>query len=141
MFVPNFGILGAVGPEKSLTQISLCIKLEWEMEKSKKVKRSQKKFQHYGFLLHKILQPSVGVYKMWRLSLLGAKKSVTKKIIRENENITNKRNDKHEDADSLFFIGEKEKWINKGNDKHEDADFVLHNTTSHTLCLYQVSKS
>ena len=74
--------------------------------------------------------------------------------------MTNKGNDKHEDADSLLhnsrrhtqylyeiskslmqkflrnltknFIGEKEKWINKGNYKHEDADSVLHNTTSHT---------
>ena len=39
------------------------------------------------------------------------------------------------------FIGEKEKWTNKGNDKQEDADSVLHNTTSHTQCLYQISKS
>ena len=37
------------------------------------------------------------------------------------------------------FIGEKEKWTNKGNDKHEDADSVLHNTTSHIQCLYQIS--
>ena len=29
----------------------------------------------------------------------------------------------------------------KGNDKHEDADSLLHNTTSHTQCLYQISKS
>ena len=39
------------------------------------------------------------------------------------------------------FIGEKEKWTNKGNDKHENADSVLHNTSSHTQCLYQISKS
>ena len=74
---------------------------------------------------------------MKTLALLGAKKSVTKKIIRENEKITNKRNDKHKDADSLsllhntgsrslclydspeaalakHFIGENEKWTNKG---------------------------
>ena len=38
-FVPNFKILGAVNPEKSLTQISLCITLEWEMEKRKNGKR------------------------------------------------------------------------------------------------------
>ena len=31
-------------------------------KKEKKVKRSQKKFQHCGFLLHKIRQPSVGLY-------------------------------------------------------------------------------
>ena len=60
MFVPNFEILGAVVPEKSLTQISLCFT---ETEKKEKVKRSQKKFQHCSFPLHKILQPSVGVYK------------------------------------------------------------------------------
>ena len=34
--VPNFKILDAVVPEKSLTQISLCITLEWEMEKKEK---------------------------------------------------------------------------------------------------------
>ena len=46
------------------------------------------------------------------------------------------------------FIGEKKKkWTNKGNDKHEDADnyedadSLLHNTTYHTQCLYQISKS
>ena len=84
--------------------------------------------------------------------------------------MTNKGNDKPEDADSPLhdtksctqclyeilkilgtvvpeksltknFIGEKEKWTNKGNDKHEDADSVLHNTASHTQCLYQISKS
>ena len=36
-FVPNFKILGTVVPEKSLTQISLCITLEGEMEKWKKM--------------------------------------------------------------------------------------------------------
>ena len=38
------------------------------------------------------------------------------------------------------FIGVKEKWINKGNDKHEDADSRLHNTKSHTQCLYKISR-
>ena len=47
------------------------------------------------------------------LALLGAEKSVTKK-----------------------FIGEKEKMTNKGNDKHEDADYLLHDTQ----CLYEISK-
>ena len=61
MFIPNFEILGAVVPEKSLTQISLRIALEWEMEKSKKGKKKSKEFQHCGFLLQEILQPSVGV--------------------------------------------------------------------------------
>ena len=39
-----------------------------------------------------------------------------------------------------YFIGEKEKWANEGNDKHEDADSLLHNTSSHTQGLYQISK-
>ena len=39
------------------------------------------------------------------------------------------------------FIGEKEKWTNKGNDKQQHADSLLHNTTSHTQHLYQISKS
>ena len=38
------------------------------------------------------------------------------------------------------FIGEKEKWTNKVN-KHEDADSLLHDATSHSQCLYQISKS
>ena len=38
-FVPNFKILRAKVPEKSLTQISLCITLEWEMEKRKNGKK------------------------------------------------------------------------------------------------------
>ena len=39
------------------------------------------------------------------------------------------------------FTGEEEKWTNKGNAKHEDADSLLHDTPSHTQCLYKVSKS
>ena len=50
------------------------------------------------------------------LALIGAKNFVTK-----------------------IFIGEKEKWTNKDNDKQEDAVFLLHNTTSHTQHLYQIS--
>ena len=41
-FVPNFKILGTVVPEKSPTQIFLCITLELEMEKWKK----KAKFNH-----------------------------------------------------------------------------------------------
>ena len=37
----NFKILGAVAPDKSLTQISLCITLEWEIEKRIYGKRRQ----------------------------------------------------------------------------------------------------
>ena len=64
MFVPNFKILGAVIHEKPLTQMPLCIILEREMEKGKKIKRKQNKFQHSSFPLHNIRQPSVGVYKI-----------------------------------------------------------------------------
>ena len=39
------------------------------------------------------------------------------------------------------FIGEKEKWTNKGNGKYQEADSLLHNATSHTQHLYQISKS
>ena len=40
-----------------------------------------------------------------------------------------------------IFIGEEEKWTNKGNDKQEEADSLLHNITSYTQYLYQISKS
>ena len=42
-------------------------------------------------------------------------------------------------TENLF--GDKEKWTNKGNDKQQHADSLLHDTTSHTQHLYQVSKS
>ena len=37
------------------------------------------------------------------------------------------------------FIREKEKWTNKRDDKHEDAESLY--TSSHTQGLYQISKS
>ena len=40
-----------------------------------------------------------------------------------------------------IFIGEKEKWTNKGNDKQEEDDSLLHNTTTYTQYLHQISKS
>ena len=40
-----------------------------------------------------------------------------------------------------ILIGEKEKKTNKGNGKQEEADSLLHNTTSHTQHLYQISKT
>ena len=39
------------------------------------------------------------------------------------------------------LLGDKEKWTNNGNDKQEEADSLLHNTTSHTQHLYQISKA
>ena len=83
-----------------LTQISLCITLEWEMEKWKK----KAKFNHR--ILVFLFGPSQGVYKIWRLAVIGAENSETKS-----------------------FNGEKEKWTNKGNDKQQHADSLLHNTT------------
>ena len=38
------------------------------------------------------------------------------------------------------FIGEKEKRTNKGNDMHEGSDSVLHDTSSRTQCLSEISK-
>ena len=38
-------------------------------------------------------------------------------------------------------IGKKEKWRNKGTDKQYVADSLLHDTTYHTRCLYEISKS
>ena len=35
------------------------------------------------------------------------------------------------------FIGEKENMTNKGNDKHEDADSLLHNTRTYTQMFIQ----
>ena len=59
------------------------------------------------------------MYKSLRtLALIGAEKSAAK-----------------------IFIGEKVKCTNKENDKYEDADSILHNTTSHSKWLYQISKS
>ena len=40
-----------------------------------------------------------------------------------------------------IFIGEKEKWTNNGNDMQEEADSLIHNKTSYTQHLYQISKS
>ena len=39
------------------------------------------------------------------------------------------------------FIWEKKEWTNKGNDKHENAESLLHYTSSHTQCVYQISNS
>ena len=118
-FVPNFKILGAVVPEKSLTQISLCITMEWEMEKSKTRKRKQKLISASWFSFPQYTWPlSRCTQNLKTLALIEAEKSVTE-----------------------IFIGEKEKWTNNGNDKQEEADSLLHNTTSYTQHLYQISKS
>ena len=55
--------------------------------------------------------------KLKTLALIGAEKSVTENL-----------------------IGEKEEWTNKKNDKHEEADSLTHNTTSLTQHLYKKKK-
>ena len=40
-----------------------------------------------------------------------------------------------------ILLERKKKWTNKENDKQEEADSLLHDTTSHTQCLYKISKS
>ena len=88
------------------------------MEKQKNGKRRQILisasifFQQYTWPLSRCIQ------NLKTLALIEAEKSVTE-----------------------IFIGEKEKWTNKGNDKQEEADSLLHNTTSYTQHLYQISKS
>ena len=95
-FVPNFKILGKVVPEKSLTQIFQCITLErWKKGKGGKINLSI-----LGFLSHNALGHSEGVYKLWRLALIGAEKSVTEILIGEKEKRT-KGNGKQEEADYL----------------------------------------
>ena len=39
----------------------------------------------------------------------------------------------------MYFYEKERKRTNKENDKHEDADSLLHKTTSHTQCLYQIA--
>ena len=66
MFVPNFEILGAVPSEKSLKQISLCIKLKWDVAKREK---GQKKSKEISALWFSFTQATQGVHKIWRLWL------------------------------------------------------------------------
>ena len=89
------------------------------MEKRKNGKRrqiliteSRFSFSQYSWSLSRCIQ------NLTTLAVIGVENSVTKS-----------------------FIGEKEKWTNKGNDKQQHADSLLHNTTSHTQHLYQISKS
>ena len=86
--------ISALVPEKSLT-ISLCITLEWEMEKRKNGKRRQKLITEFWFSFSQYTWPlSRYIQNLKNLAVIGAENSVTKS-----------------------FIGEKEKWTNKGNDK------------------------
>ena len=74
MFLPNFKILGAVVLEKSLTQISLCIALEWEMEKRTK-KESKINFSNVVFFYTIFFNPlyvytkfeNAGSHRSWEI--------------------------------------------------------------------------
>ena len=82
----------------------------------KKRKKKANKSQQFCFLSHNILSHS----QLQNLKILALK---DEKLVAEN------------------LLGEKEKWTNKGNDKQQHAASLLHNTTSHTQHLYQISKS
>ena len=89
------------------------------MEKRKNGKRRQKLITESWFSFSQYSWPlSMCIQNLKTLAIIGAENSVTKR-----------------------FIGEKGKWTNKGNDKQQHADSLLHNTTSHTQHLYQISKS
>ena len=89
------------------------------MEKRKNGKRRQKLITASWFSFPQYTWPlSRCIQNLKTLAVIGAENSVTKS-----------------------FIGEKEEWINKGNDKQQEADSLLHNTTSHTQHLNQISKS
>ena len=87
------------------------------MEKGKMVKAGKNEYQHLGFLSdnihgHTCTWPlSRCIQNLKTLALIGAETSVT------------------------------EKRTNKGNGKQEEADSLLHNTTSYTQHLFQISKS
>ena len=83
-----------------------------EKRRQKLITESWFSFPQYIWLLSRCIQ------NLKTLAVISAENSVTK-----------------------IFIGEKEQWANKGNDKQQHADSLLHNTTSHTQHLYQISKS
>ena len=94
-----------------MAQISLCITLEWEMEKSKNGKRRQKLISASWFSFPQHTWPlSRCIQILKTLALIEAEKSVTE-----------------------IFIGEKEKWTNNGNDQQEEAGSLLHNSIRQSI--------
>ena len=77
--VPNFKILGAVVPEKSLTQISLCI---YTGVSDAKRRQNWFSFPQYTWPLSRCIQ------NLKTLALIGAKNSVTEIFIGEKEKWT-----------------------------------------------------
>ena len=98
-----------------VTNFPIYITLEREMEK---VKRRQNKSQQFCFLSQYTWPLSMCIQNLKTLAL-----TEDEKFVAEN------------------LLGQKEKWTNKGNHKQLHADSLLHNTTSHTQNLYQLSKS
>ena len=89
------------------------------MENRKTGERRQKLITDSWFSFPQYTWPlSRCIQNLKTLAVIGAENSVTKS-----------------------FIAEKEKWTNKGNDKQQHDDSLLHNTTSYTQHLYQISKS
>ena len=88
------------------------------MENRKTGERRQKLITDSRFSFPQYTWPlSRCIQNLKTLAVIGAENSVTKS-----------------------FIAEKEKWTNKGNKQQHD-DSLLHNTTSYTQHLYQISKS
>ena len=87
-------------------------------KKKKKGKGRQKLITASWFFSHNTWPCSRRIQNLKTLALIEAVKSVTEIVIEE-----------------------KEKWTNKGNYKQDEVDSLLHNTTSYTQHLYQISKS
>ena len=45
-----------------------------------------------------------------------------------------------ENCDTNLALKKTEKWTNKGKNKSKESDSQSHNTTTHYLCVYQVSR-
>ena len=76
MFVSYFKILGAVVSEKSLTQISQCITLEWETEK-----KQQNKYTIYLTLCRCMQNLKTGSNRSWEIcdeNFIGEKEKMDK---------------------------------------------------------------
>ena len=96
-----------------VTAIALLVLRKGELKRRQKlIIESWFSFPQYTWPLSRCIQ------NLKTLAVIGAENSLTKS-----------------------FIEEEEKWINKGNDKQQLADSLLHNTTSNTQHLYQISKS
>ena len=78
-------ILDAVVPEKSLTQISLCITLEWEIKKKEKWKKKAKINHSILVFFPKIYSALLKVYKNFEDWLSQASRFLWWKFLLERE--------------------------------------------------------